>query len=388
MTGEGVVGLNTYAKTYPFEATFTATTGGKAVTYTVSGDAGNKQNIISPDTELFNVSGELSGTYKNPNTSQDEDMKLMYKAYEPAALLEDGAKNPLIIWLHGAGEGGQDPDICILGNKVSALAKDPIQSHFSTDGGAGGAYVLVVQCATMWMDVGDSAQGAGDAASRYTQILRDAILKYLGENTDVDTSRVYVGGCSNGGYMTMNMLVEYPELFAAAYPNCEAYAYFEYEKNADGTYKDGRSLATSTRWMTDEKINRVKDKPIWFVHSADDWVVDPRLTALPTYRALLDAGADNVWFSYFENVVGTDDPEANQNVVISPQYSVGPGYMGHFSWIYTLNDQVTGVQDPKAIATSEDSENLGFVPNNRGGGSAKAQGTYENLFDWMNSQHQ
>ena len=37
--------------------------------------------------------------------------------------------------------------------------------------------------------------------------------------------------------MTVNMIITYPDYFAAAVPICEAYAYHEYAKNADGTYK-------------------------------------------------------------------------------------------------------------------------------------------------------
>lgn len=36
-----------------------------------------------------------------------------------------------IFWIHGQGEGGTDVDIAILGNKVTSLAKDPIQSYFT-----------------------------------------------------------------------------------------------------------------------------------------------------------------------------------------------------------------------------------------------------------------
>ena len=39
----------------------------------------------------------------------------------------------------------------------------------------------------------------------------------------MDPYRVYIGGCSNGGYMTMNMVLRNPGFFAAAYPTCEAY---------------------------------------------------------------------------------------------------------------------------------------------------------------------
>jgi len=37
-----------------------------------------------------------------------------------------------------------------------------------------------------------------------------------------DTNRIYIGGDSNGGYMTMLMIRDYPSYFAAAFPTCEA----------------------------------------------------------------------------------------------------------------------------------------------------------------------
>lgn len=35
-----------------------------------------------------------------------------------------------MIWLHGMGEGGNDPDIAILGNEVSALTREDSVSFF------------------------------------------------------------------------------------------------------------------------------------------------------------------------------------------------------------------------------------------------------------------
>ncbi|MEI2803530.1 MAG: hypothetical protein V9E84_07545 [Trichococcus flocculiformis] len=96
-------------------------------------------NRISPDTDLFTARATFSGTYVNPMTDQAEELTLSTAAYEPADLSE-GEANPLVIWLHGQGEGGTDPDIAILGNEVSALAKEEIQSYFKTDD-VTGAYV-------------------------------------------------------------------------------------------------------------------------------------------------------------------------------------------------------------------------------------------------------
>ena len=45
------------------------------------------------------------GTFTGPSTGRPGDETLTYGAYEPEALRIDGKRNPLIIWLHGMGEG-------------------------------------------------------------------------------------------------------------------------------------------------------------------------------------------------------------------------------------------------------------------------------------------
>ena len=40
---------------------------------------------------------------------------------------------------------------------------------------------------------------------------------------NIDLSRIYVGGYSMGGKMTLKMAVAYPELFAAIFPICPAW---------------------------------------------------------------------------------------------------------------------------------------------------------------------
>ncbi|OUM56816.1 hypothetical protein PIROE2DRAFT_18420, partial [Piromyces sp. E2] len=221
----------------------------------------------------------------------------------------DGVKNPLIIWLHGAGEGGVDIDIALLGNEVIALAKEGIQKYFINDEQKG-AYVLAVQNPTMWMDKGNGSYNTDIEAgkrqtSMYDAALFAAIHDYVVNNPDIDTSRIYLGGCSNGGYMTMNLMFEHGDYFSAFYPICEAYM----NKN-----------------ISDEMIDQVKDYNIWFLQSEDDTTVNPLATTIPAFYRLLGAGAQNVHFTLTDKVRGEDDPEAK--------------YMGHYSWIYTFNDDV------------------------------------------------
>ena len=280
------------------------------------------------------------GSFTGRSTGRPGNETLTYAAYEPWSLKGDGVKNPLIIWLHGGGEGGIDVSITLLGNEVVSLIRPEIQSHFTTEGGANGAYVLSIQCPTMWMNTSKSF-GRGEYPSVYADVLKSCIDDYVDRHPDVDRNRIYIGGCSNGGYMTVNMLLRNPGFFAAAYPTCEAFA----DAN-----------------ISDLQIKQISSENIWFVQSFDDTTVRPTEYCIPTYKRLIEAGAKNVWLSMFENVTGTDTP--------------GQRLMGHFSWVYVFNDQVTGAQ---AQSTGE------LQPSNNGGGAVSPQG-FHNLFDWMNAQ--
>ena len=270
-----------------------------------------------------------------------EGYTLTYKGYETDALREDGVKNPLIIWLHGMGEGGTDPDIALLGNDVTELGNSQIQSHF-IKGQQKGAYVLAAQTPTMWMNSGTGSNNGGVGHSIYTKTLKSLIDKYIVDNGDIDTNRIYVGGCSNGGYMTMEMAVTYGNFFRAFYPCCEAY---------------------SDSFVEDSDIAKLKDLPIWFIHAANDTTVDATQFVIPTYQRLMNAGAKDVHFSYFTDVRGTQGNPAGNN------------YMGHYSWIYIFRDEVEFDQ--------EDPENIA-APSSKV--VKDASGNAMNLFDWMESK--
>jgi Predicted peptidase len=280
------------------------------------------------------------GSFTGKSTGKPGEETLTYASYEPWSLKGDGKANPLIIWLHGGGEGGIDVSITLLGNEVVSLIRPEIQSHFTTEGGADGAYVLSIQCQTMWMGT-SKGFGHGEYPSLYADVLKSCIDNYVDTHPDVDRNRIYLGGCSNGGYMTMAMLIRNPKYFAAAYPTCEA-------------YMDAN--------ISDNEIKALAEENIWIVQSYDDTTVDPKTHCIPTFQRLVKAGAQNVWMSMFENVQGIDNP--------------GQKLMGHFSWCYLFNDAVTKSQE----------QSEGDVkPSNDGGGSVAPQG-HANIFEWMNAQ--
>lgn len=241
------------------------------------------------------------------------DVTFSYADYSPKA---DSGKNPLIIWLHGGGEGGTDATIPLSANKSVNLITDEIQSYF------GGAYVLVPQAPTRWMD---GVTSRGDGTSIYEESIMALINIYVSNNNDIDTDRIYLGGCSNGGYLTMLMIRDYPDYFAAAFPVSEA-------------LKD--SL------ITDTDLRNIMKTPIWFIDASTDTTTPPDLMTIPTYNRLIDAGAINAHLSIFPKVVDT-----------SGLYKKADGtpyeYNGHWAWIYTYNNQCKATINNKEITIME-----------------------------------
>ncbi len=217
-------------------------------------------------------------------------------------------KLPLVIWLHGLGEGGSDPTVTYTGNKVVNLSSPDIQRKLG-----GAAYILCPQCPTFWMDygAGRKAQPAKQGVeSIYVEALKSLIDEFLEDHPDIDRDRVYIGGCSNGGFMTMRMIVSYPDFFAAAYPVCEAF----------------RPSA-----LTDQDIQNLKHLPVWFTNAQDDPLVPPDGLCLPAYHKLKAAGNDNVHVSLFENVT-------DQSGLFKDEAGRPYRYNGHFSWVHVYND--------------------------------------------------
>ena len=231
----------------------------------------------------------------------DPALPLRYGYFIPEKL---DAKKPLIVFLHGAGEGGRDLPVAWSGNKVTAFTEPEIQAKF------GGAFVLVPQCDTMWLDDG-SGQYGDSGVSMYTETLKAAIMGFVERfSAVIDPSRIYIGGDSNGGFMTMRMLMSYPDLFAAAFPICEA--------------------MIDTR-VSEEDIRHLKDIPIWFTHAKNDPVVRPDVYVLPTYKRLMAAGAKNCHFTFWDRIVDLHAGFKNEQ---GEPYE----YMGHFAWIPVFND--------------------------------------------------
>lgn len=257
------------------------------VTNTKTNAVWNKEKSrIRPILDEF----DLSGKYE-----YDEGKSMSFAYFKPK---NDNPKAPLIIWLHGGGEGGTDPSIAAIGNKVINYASDEIQAYF------GGAYVLVPQCPGAWMHDKEGKMQPGSGEDVYNVGLLALIKNFVNTHPEIDKKRIYVGGCSNGGYMSLKLLLKDPTYFAAAYIS---------------------ALAYQSQYITDAQINSIKNVPIWFVHSKDDGVTNPTNTVVPVYERLKKAGAKNVHFTYYDHVTDLSGMYGGENYYFN----------GHWSWIYS-----------------------------------------------------
>jgi predicted peptidase len=136
---------------------------------------------------------------------------------------------PLIVFLHGSGERGDN---------LEAVKKHG-PPKLLTEGKALPAIVVSPQCPAqqIWNPYGVKA-------------LVDALVK----SHRVDTDRIYLTGLSMGGFGTWETAMEYPDTFAALVPICGG---------------------TGVRFVM---ADRIKNIPEWIFHGAKDPVVSPKFS--------------------------------------------------------------------------------------------------------------
>ena len=311
----------------------------------------NIQNLKGFTNEIASkfTTSEFEYTFPAP---EEEKVKLNYASYIPQT--DSSKKIPLILWFHGMGESGTNIYQVLFGTKTTALADKKIQGCFPD-----GCAILAPQCPTGWLETTDKGPGNARvwapvdknapankvkkpitkllqklsldkdkpredkvqfaAVSYYTEPVKNLLYKYLENHPEIDQNRIYVGGCSAGGYMTMNMMIENPELFAAAFPICEYYL-------------DSK--------INPSKIEILAKKPFWFTYALNDDAVNPENNSIPTIVRLNQAGAENLHYSEFRNVVDLSgkyllNPDAEND---DAEYGLPYEYPGHWSWIYVLNN--------------------------------------------------
>lgn len=155
--------------------------------------------------------------------------KLLYRLTRPREAA--GKKLPLLLFLHGAGERGDD-NAKQLKNCVRNLL--PVLERNS-------CVLVAPQCPVgkQWVEVNWSAAWH-DAPEKPSEPLGLTIelLAALQKELPLDGKRVYVTGLSMGGYGTWDILARRPDLFAAAVPLC-----------GGGDEKQAPAIAKVPQWI-------------------------------------------------------------------------------------------------------------------------------------------
>lgn len=144
--------------------------------------------------------------------------KLNYRLLTPAEY--DAAANadrryPLVLFLHGAGERGDDNKAQLVHGCKEFLKKENRQKY--------PCFVMAPQCPKdeKWADV-DWTKSAHTLPKEPAESMRLTLeaLGKLQKEFRIDKSRLYLTGLSMGGYGTWDLLARKPKMFAAAIPIC------------------------------------------------------------------------------------------------------------------------------------------------------------------------
>ena len=177
-------------------------------------DSGTK--VIRPaDRPVADVSAiaAMKGEQLTEKCSFEKDgYTLLYRRHSPKC--EPGVKYPLVLFLHGAGERGDDNTATLVHGVV------PICRYAMRHGDA---FVVAPQCPSgrKWVDQDWSTQSMRRPETPSAEMAAVmALMRELVATLPVDPTRVYVTGISMGGFGTWDITSRMPGFFAAAMPIC------------------------------------------------------------------------------------------------------------------------------------------------------------------------
>ncbi|MFM1823035.1 MAG: hypothetical protein RI967_1301 [Planctomycetota bacterium] len=241
-----------------------------------------------------------------------------YRLVEPPAeAVADGAKVPLVVFLHGAGERGDDNRAQLV-HFAGGTAKEEFQRKAP-------CFVLAMQCPKgetwaaldlrAYRERGEFPTQSGEP-TRAMRAVMQAVDEVLATKP-IDTARVYLTGLSMGGFGSFDLAARRPELFAAVVPIC-----------GGGDPKTADTVAGI---------------PFFIVHGTDDPVVPVGLS-----RAMRDAiakAAEARAAAEREKARGTADaPRPMPKRAPNPMYREFDK-VGHDSWTPAYRFGEDGVLD-------------------------------------------
>lgn len=192
-------------------------------------------------------------------------ISMPYTIYVPKSL-DSARKYPMVVCLHGTGEI-QEP--------VSAiLKKNQMATSFAEDSESGinECIVIVPKCMIRydvddnWTTLNQFIRQRSDSPfwpMPHLTVVWRLIQKTL-KDYPIDDKRLYLTGISSGAFGAFVLAMEHPGAFAALVTACGA--------------------------ANPQRIEALRNTPLWLFHSADDPLIVPAYTLDPTLAALDKAG--------------------------------------------------------------------------------------------------
>lgn len=174
---------------------------------------------------------------------------LLYQPTDESAKTDAGF--PLLLFLHGAGERGDNPELLKVHGPFKRLSKE-------------------ADFGKTWKFFSAAPQCPGARFWSPKQVI--ALIEEICANYPIDRSRIYVTGISMGGFGTWGVIAASDGLVAAAAPICGGY---------------------------DVKFAPQMTEPIWTFHGTADGAVPYDLTK-NLVAAVKEAGNDDVQFTTYE----------------------------------------------------------------------------------------
>ncbi|HMG82233.1 MAG TPA: alpha/beta hydrolase-fold protein [Ferruginibacter sp.] len=199
-------------------------------------------------------------------------------------------KYPLIIFLHGSGERGNNNE-AQLSHGGSLFIEDSVRINYP-------AIVVFPQCPAnnFWSNViidtaNDSRRFTFRADGEPTSAMRSlmGLLSQLQNQYKIDKHSIYIGGLSMGGMGTFELVRREPKIFAAAFSIC-----------------GGADTSTAPK---------IKHTAWWIFHGLKDNVVDPHFS-MNMAEALKKSGAEVILNLYTnDNHNSWDDALAEKDLL-------------------------------------------------------------------------
>jgi predicted peptidase len=234
---------------------------------------------------------------------------------------------PLMLFLHGGGEGGDDNWLQLVGTLGATAWAERYPDIM----------VLAPQNPGRWEDVQAAMRNAGPGQpplpgwSGETLDTVAAVIRHLIEDGEVDPARVYVSGMSMGGAGTLRILARHRDLFAAAAPICPS--------------------------MNDETIPYLRglvDLPIWVSTAYRDTFPTRHEHIVEGVHALRAAGNDDAHYTlYSAEELAAYGLGANPALTDEQRWGEN-----HHSWVLTLNNAY-GIMDWLLSHTAGDEDEPG-----------------------------